>query len=355
MTLGNYMEANKERIIACWKERVTQRLAIQMEESELVNDLPDFLDDVVTAFRHEGRAWPPVDGAQSHGRQRIRTGTDIGSLVEEMFLILEVVVELAKADGRELGCDEVVGLSKAIARGTGASANAYTAVRDEELAKQAQKHFSFVAHELRTPLHKAQLAVHVLEQALAGAQAKPVDRLRRALSQVIGLVDNSLVEVRLSGKPDVNLQRVGTRELVEMVRDELQGHLEDKDLELHTEVEQLEFEADEKLVVSALTNLVRNAIKFTPSGRCIRVRACERAGRAVFEVEDECGGMPEDVPARLFQPFVQTSPDKTGHGLGLMIVKQAAEAHGGSVHINNQPPKGCVFVLKVPLTQPDSE
>lgn len=281
----------------------------------------------------------------------MRSGTDMGSLVSEMILITEVVLELARADELELDNEEVAGLSRAVGRGAAASANAYTIVRDQEIARQAQQHFSFVAHELRTPLQTAQLAVQVLDQMLDGRHARYVRSLDRALCQVLELVDNSLVEVRLSGTPDVDVRQVNAQAVVRTVCEQLRDHVEDKSIQLFTDADDFQLNADEKLLVSALTNLVRNGVKFTPSGGRLRVRARKQADQAVFEVEDECGGMSDDVPPRLFQPFVQANSDKTGHGLGLVIVKQAAEAHGGSVHVNNRPPQGCVFVLKLPLGQ----
>jgi signal transduction histidine kinase len=68
----------------------------------------------------------------------------------------------------------------------------------------------------------------------------------------------------------------------------------------------------------------------------------------LFEVFDGCGGLPEDLPQKLFQPFVQVGEDRSGFGLGLVIVKQAVEAHGGAVRVVNDPPQGCCFVVELP-------
>lgn len=96
---------------------------------------------------------------------------------------------------------------------------------------------------------------------------------------------------------------------------------------------------------------MRNAVKFTRDGGRIVVRAKRLDERAVFDVEDECGGMPEDLPQRLFQPFMQAGSDRSGHGLGLMIVKQAVEAHGGAVRVANHSGEGCCFSIEMPCRQ----
>jgi signal transduction histidine kinase len=68
-------------------------------------------------------------------------------------------------------------------------------------------------------------------------------------------------------------------------------------------------------------------------------------GGITVEVEDGCGGLPQENTTELFEPFVQRGENRTGFGLGLAIVKQALEAHGGRVSVRNLPGKGCVFLL----------
>ena len=106
---------------------------------------------------------------------------------------------------------------------------------------------------------------------------------------------------------------------------------------------------DRKLVLSALNNLLRNAVKFTPpSGRiCVRVMSRDHLLR--IEVEDSCGGIPPQDLAALFVPFVQGGKDRSGFGLGLAIAKNAALAHGGTIDVTNVPGQGCIFVLQLPL------
>lgn len=100
-----------------------------------------------------------------------------------------------------------------------------------------------------------------------------------------------------------------------------------------------------------MENLLKNAVKFTREGGSIVVAARQVGDRAVFEVGDQCGGIPDNVLPLLFEPFVQAEPQKGGSGLGLVIIKQAAEAHGGTVRVDNRPGTGCCFVLDLPCRQ----
>ena len=74
--------------------------------------------------------------------------------------------------------------------------------------------------------------------------------------------------------------------------------------------------------------------------------------RVVFEVEDECGGLPVGSIEKLFDPYVQVGKDRSGFGLGLAIAKQAVDAHQGSLRVHNIVGSGCVFVLELPTHGP---
>jgi signal transduction histidine kinase len=115
----------------------------------------------------------------------------------------------------------------------------------------------------------------------------------------------------------------------------------------------LPFTGDQRLLRSAIGNILGNAVKFTHEGGTIAVRARRHEGRVTVEVEDACGGLPEGNTAQLFEPFVQRGADRSGFGLGLAIVKQALEAHGGRVSVRNMPGKGCVFCLELPDSTSD--
>jgi hypothetical protein len=114
----------------------------------------------------------------------------------------------------------------------------------------------------------------------------------------------------------------------------------------------LEGLVDHQLMVSALVNLVQNAIKYSPQGADVRVRCSAAEGGVTFEVEDACGGIPEDKIDELFSPFVRGTEGR-GLGLGLAITRQAVEAHGGQIRVQNLPGKGCVFIVKIPAEPPD--
>ncbi|HET6628873.1 MAG TPA: HAMP domain-containing sensor histidine kinase [Woeseiaceae bacterium] len=351
MKLADFIESNRDRLVARWAENVVECLSLDLDEAQLRNDLPHFIADLVEALRDPAGHWPHFEGAEQHGRQRMRLGVNIGSLSTEMTLVGATIVELVDESGENIGNDELVRMMIIIGHGAAASVNAYAILRDKQLADLSAQHFSFIAHEIRNPLHNARLAAQALAKIPEAGRPKVLERLERALEQLSDLVDDFLVEARLYSDPQLNIERLLSSDLIDHVCDDLAPQIEDRRLTLSTEVDQFKLDGDRTILLSALTNLLKNAVKFTREGGRIVVRARSQGGRALFEVGDQCGGIAEAFLPRLFQPFVRGRSEEGGSGLGLVIVKQAAEAHGGTVHVDNEPGEGCCFRLDLPRKQ----
>lgn len=108
-------------------------------------------------------------------------------------------------------------------------------------------------------------------------------------------------------------------------------------------------QASRVALLSALLNLLDNAILACSRGGRVRIALCRLPDRALLSVSDDGCGMDAATRARLFQPYFTTRGD--GHGLGLAYVKNVVEAHGGSVSVETQAGGGSVFTLALPLEQ----
>jgi signal transduction histidine kinase len=107
-------------------------------------------------------------------------------------------------------------------------------------------------------------------------------------------------------------------------------------------------DADAEHLVSALSNLLHNAFKFTPRGGHVSLTIQTTRDRVQFEIEDECGGLPAGKIEDLFRMFEQRGADRTGLGFGLAISRQGVEESGGTIHARDLPGKGCVFTVDLP-------
>ena len=102
-----------------------------------------------------------------------------------------------------------------------------------------------------------------------------------------------------------------------------------------------------------MMNLLDNAIKYTPIGGSVEAKVKQRPGEAEIEVADTGIGIEAEAAARVFERFYRVDKARSraegGSGLGLSIAKWAAEAHGGSIHLESQPGRGSTFTVRLPI------
>lgn len=216
-----------------------------------------------------------------------------------------------------------------------------------------------VSHELRTPLTSIigylELVLNESDDDLSDEQRRfleIVDRNARRLLAVVG--DLLFVAQVEAGRLTLDLEPLDPAVLVAESVEAARPLAEAKEIELVPLADQgLRVNGDRLRLNQLLANLVSNAVKFTAPGGEVEVRARERAGRAVLEVSDTGMGIPEDEQERLFERFFRSSSAAShaiqGTGLGLVICKAIAEAHGGSITFASMEGKGTTFSVALPL------
>jgi signal transduction histidine kinase len=166
------------------------------------------------------------------------------------------------------------------------------------------------------------------------------------------LIDSALSEVRL-GAGTQRRERLPVAEFLAQIAVMANLDADARAIHLSTECADRSFavDADPQLLASAVMNLLTNALKYTPAGGHVVVRAHDEHGRVLIEVEDECGGMAQ-ADGDAFRAFGERrGRDRSGLGLGLSIARKAITAHEGDIHVRNMPGKGCVFVVDMPMAQ----
>ncbi|MBA3458865.1 MAG: HAMP domain-containing histidine kinase [Deltaproteobacteria bacterium] len=202
----------------------------------------------------------------------------------------------------------------------------------------------FMAHELRNALATARMAFTMLRTGQVGVSSRTADVLDRALGRLEQIVGQSLLDARL--RAHIAAQQVSVS-LEKLLGEVVEAIPSERGIAIAVEVEGgLELVADERLLVSAISNLLQNAAKFSHNGARVSLRARRDDDAVVIEVEDECGGLPEGTTDELFKPHVQAGTDRRGFGLGLAITREAAELIGGEISVRNLPGKGCVFAIR---------
>ena len=355
--LADMMERRREDIAQRWADQLyTVGVPESVKREDVIDNLREFLTELVEGLRREhgfhqhSHTTETSALAKGHGKQRFHMGYDLGAVIREYGGLRDLLFQLVEESGVAPSIREMRVLSKYLIGGIADAASQYGLERDEELRKQTARHISFLAHELRNPLSSVRLGLDLLRRRGQLPQDRAMERVEQGLQRMGDLIDNSLLEMRLKALPELQREPVNLATFLQAIAAESVAEVEVKDLRLQVEATpDTCLQADPRLLRSAISNLVRNAVKFTHEGGTIHLRAKKNDPRLVIEVEDECGGLPEDRLQSLFDPFVQVGQDRSGFGLGLAIARQAAEAHGGELRVHNLPGKGCVFVLDLPV------
>src|SRR5262249_39911251 len=157
------------------------------------------------------------------------------------------------------------------------------------------------------------------------------DVLSRGLQRMRDLVENALLLAIAREGIDLHRGRFSLRHLVADALADSAVAANEKQITIEVRgVGGVEVDVDPRLIRSALTNLVSNAVKFSGKGSTVLVSFVKSDGNVTIDVEDACGGLPPGAAEKMFKPFVQIGEDRSGFGLGLAIVRQAVAAHGGS-------------------------
>lgn len=240
-------------------------------------------------------------------------------------------------------------------------AGALNAMSDRllELETMKKNFTASVTHELRSPLGVIETYAAMLLMEKENFRPEDLEVFRRIKENagrlanfVTAMLDLARIE---RGKMELRPAPEDPLALTRDAADFLRPKAEEKGVSLAVEAEGAAAALlDRELLTHALTNLFSNAIKFTPQGGRITVRAAVSGGRYRAEVEDTGPGLKPGEAGKLFAPFSQGSaaPGHGGTGLGLALAKSIAELHKGAIGCTQAPGGGALFWLEIPV-QPE--
>ncbi len=353
MLLAEVIEQHRSAIVERWLERSYEGIAPRaVPRADVLDELHDVIQQLVRSLRRDVIDEPlraPVAAARSHGRQRFHAGYDIAAVIREHLALRDVIFEVVSENGYRPDLAEVGSVAKFLFSALAETASTYAIERDREVSEQAERYIGFLAHELRNPLGTARLALSLLREKGEIADSPAAHGLDRALGKIQELLDGALTDFVTRRAPRAHRTMIDVGRFLEDVVAESAAEAEAKGVATAIELDApIQLAADLRLLRSAVSNLVRNAIKFSRPGTAVRVQASRADRHVSISVTDGCGGLPPGSVERLFNPFVQAGADRSGFGLGLAIARQAAEAHDGAVRVHDLPGQGCVFVLDIP-------
>jgi PAS domain S-box-containing protein len=233
----------------------------------------------------------------------------------------------------------------------------------QQATKARDEVLGIVAHDLRSPLNSISLWLQVVERQIQkqgtelqarsseamGAMSAACRRMSRLIQDLLDVTRLEAGQLPLNTSPQTPTSLV--REAVESARAQAQAARLQVHLELPESLPPVL--ADRDRLLQVFSNLLGNALKFTPPGGEVWVGARLEGEQIRFHVRDTGPGIPPESLAHLFNRFWQGSQkDSRGVGLGLSIVKGIIEAHGGQLRVESEPGRGSTFSFTVPRVKP---
>lgn len=214
-----------------------------------------------------------------------------------------------------------------------------------------------VSHELKTPLTGVRMALHILLEHTLGPlrpkQEELVQGARNDAERLLRILNNLLDLARLDeGHAGLRKEPVAPADLLQGVIKETAHEAAGRAVRMQCVVapELPAVPVDRQRISHVFANLVRNAIKHSPDGDEIILRAAHgEDGGVQFSVDDRGPGVPEEYHARIFDRFFRVpGQDKSGAGLGLSIAREITVAHGGRIGVRSSPGQGSSFYVVLP-------
>jgi signal transduction histidine kinase len=236
--------------------------------------------------------------------------------------------------------------------------------RSKEVEQLQHDFVSIVSHELRGPLTAIKGFVKTL---IAKGDTLPRETGQEFLETINEQADrlNQLVEDLLnvshieSRRLKIKLEHVDLASITERLVKQFRTKWGSRDIKIEAEPELPNVRADQSKIEEVLVNLIDNAVKYSPQGGRVRVAMASQNGEVEVSVEDSGIGITPEDSARLFEKFHRVASPETrdigGSGLGLYIVKNLVEAHGGRVLVTSAPGVGSTFTFSLPRNGPSKK
>jgi signal transduction histidine kinase/DNA-binding NarL/FixJ family response regulator len=230
----------------------------------------------------------------------------------------------------------------------------------KETMEMKSQFVSTVSHELRTPLTCIKEGVTIVLDGVVGEINKKqkyfLDIANRNINRLAELINDVLDFQKLdAGKMKLNLHESDVRQVAEEIHETMMLPAKSKEVEFSLELDEnlpkVTFDRDR--VIQVLTNLVSNAIKFTPQGGQVRLSFQQQNDELVIRVSDTGMGIPKEELPKIFTRFYrvqQPGKEIKGTGLGLAIVKKIMILHGGRIEVESELDHGSTFSVFLPLT-----
>ena len=356
--LSDFLSRRRKTILALSRHKVITLAGSALDPEAWNQGLPEVYDHLIPALQHVAKFGTPSsresDEARAilRGEKMLRLGLTVSQVVHGYRAICLAITEVAAEQGFAISTEEFNVINRVLDIAVAEAITAYEQLHNNIIGNAEAQRLGSLAHELRNALTNVTLAHALIKAGVGDTLGETNAVLEKGLSRMRDIIDRSLAEVRLHSEPLPDLHRLHLIDLVDEVGVTAIHEGQSRGIKFLVQVAPtIVLDVDPQHMVSALSNLVQNAIKFSKPGTTVQLRARETGDKVTIEVEDECGGLPPGRIEELFRPFTQGGADRSGMGLGLAISRRAIGLNGGSISARDLPGKGCVFTIILPKTE----
>lgn len=372
--IGAMIQRDAGVIIERWCQRSVQEQsqARRVHHKVLLDHLPTFLDAMGRGLIESGDPFnrPHYQSAVEHGEQRWENGWSLSELCRDYQILRLVMLDyLDEALERSLRLREIQAVGLALDEAIEASVARYTQFCEGQFHQQAEslreadrrknQFLATLAHELRNPLAPMQNSLDALR--LGRSDPASVEQVReimdRQVRQMTRLVDDLLDMSRIAlGKLELRKERIDLKavlqQAVQMNAPLATARRHSVTVELPTGA--MWIEGDQARLIQVFVNLLNNAVKFTPDEGQLKLLATSEGNQSIVRVRDNGVGIPREMLTKIFDLFTQVDSGSGmapgGLGIGLSLVRQLVELHGGTI-VAASSDSGCgsEFTVTLPL------
>jgi signal transduction histidine kinase len=351
--LHQFLEQNRKEILDLTEEKTKARTGSRPESDQLRLGLPLFLEYLIRVLQKSPTSVPSKQDmlqiAANHGKECLRLGYTLSHVVHAYGAMCQATTQLASLKNISITPAEFNTLNSCLDIAIASAVSEFQFRSNEDSKKREILTLGFLAHELRNALSSATIAHEMIKVGLVGAGGSTATVLEANLTRMRDLIDRSLSEVRMRSDADPLVEKFRLSDLFDQIVTTAQIDANLKKQTLIIEVDwKIEIEADRQLILSATSNLIQNAIKYTPDKGKIWLRGKSIDEKIFIEVQDECGGIETSKITSLFDPYIQTNADRSGLGLGLTITQRAIHISQGKISVQNHAKVGCTFTIEIP-------
>jgi signal transduction histidine kinase len=350
MLLHEFMSAHRAEILQVCRLELRSRHV--ENAAALDGHITLFFDEMLHAIRRDQgvrESSSPLPEGSTTAAQIGEEQQQAGIAVNHVPVVFAAISQSLAAIGEKyeltLSAEEYKMLNRCLDTGVATSIENFWRKEADSNNRRMTESFGFIAHELRNALGNAKMAFSLLRAGGLDIHGKTAEVLARNLERMEAHVGELLGSVRLQAGVPPTLVPL---DVASVLRALVASAIVDRGITLALRVDDgATIFGDEMLLTSAVNNLVHNAVKFSPPNAKVQLRMAADVDEVRIEVEDECGGLQQADPAKIFEPYVkQHDRNRTGTGLGLSIAKRAVEAMHGELTVTNRPGHGCVFTAR---------